>query len=493
MQQTLPTLWSEREVLRNKGQFWTPSWVAEAMVAYVMNDTDLIFDPATGTGAFFKAMLKLQKANTYFYGTDTDDGLLLADIYQNEKAAVEKRDFVKNPPVRKFKSIVTNPPYIRHHRLDPETKAFLRQLSFELTGKTIDGRAGYHVYFLIRALSLLEEGGKLAIIMSADTCEGHFAADLWKWISANYCLECVITFAENATPFPGIDTNAMIFLIKNAKPANRINWVKVSKANSNELLNYVLDDFKMDSYSTLNVIERDLDEAITTGLSRPQNDNPCFKYRLSDFATVMRGIATGANDFFFLTSEQIEHYKIPDQYLKRAVGRTRDIADSVFTKNDLAELDKNKRPTFLLSLNDSDEIDATVADYLKIGEELGLPNRSLISQRTPWYKMERRNVPPILFAYLGRRNSRFIMNSAGVLPLTGFLCLYPIGDSQEFVNNLWQALNHADTLKNLNLVGKSYGGGAIKVEPSKLAQLPISEDIVEKYGLLLYTGYKREA
>jgi hypothetical protein len=329
--------------------------------------------------------------------------------------------------------------------------------------------------------------------MPSDTCEGHFANDLWRWISANYCLECVVTFAENATPFPSIDTNAMIFLIKNSKPAQRINWVRVSGANFDELINYVSDGFKKGSYSTLNIIERDLDEAIKTGLSRPRSNNSSFKYCLSDFATVMRGIATGANDFFFLTSEQIEHYKIPSRYLKRAVGRTRDIAGSVFTKNDLAELDKSNRPTFLLSLNDSDEIDSTVADYLKIGEALGLPNRALISQRTPWYKMERRNVPPILFAYLGRRNLRFIKNSACVLPLTGFLCVYPIDDNPEFVNNLWQALNHADTLKNLNLVGKSYGGGAIKVEPSKLANLPISEDIVDKYGLLRYTGNKRES
>ena len=26
----------KREILRQKGQFWTPDWVAEAMVAYVL-------------------------------------------------------------------------------------------------------------------------------------------------------------------------------------------------------------------------------------------------------------------------------------------------------------------------------------------------------------------------------------------------------------------------------------------------------------------------
>jgi len=57
--QKLPTVWSDREALREKGQFWTPSWVAEAMVEYVTDTTGEVFDPATGRGAFFEALQKL--------------------------------------------------------------------------------------------------------------------------------------------------------------------------------------------------------------------------------------------------------------------------------------------------------------------------------------------------------------------------------------------------------------------------------------------------
>ena len=124
--QKLPTDWNEREILRNKGQFWTPSWVAEAMVAYVADNTDLVFDPATGRGAFFEALLKLNKQNTSFLGTDIDPEVLSDEIYNKEKCFVEKRDFMKNPPKRKFKAIVANPPYIRHHRIDEETKLLLK-------------------------------------------------------------------------------------------------------------------------------------------------------------------------------------------------------------------------------------------------------------------------------------------------------------------------------------------------------------------------------
>ncbi|MBI2208348.1 hypothetical protein HYU50_02530 [Candidatus Woesearchaeota archaeon] len=97
--------------------------------------------------------------------------------------------------------------------------------------------------------------------------------------------------------------------------------------------------------------------------------------------------------------------------------------------------------------------------------------------------MEKRQTPPLLFAYLGRRNSRFIKNEADVLPLTTFLCVYPKKTDKRHVNALWEVLNHPETIKNLKLVGKSYGSGAVKVEPRNLEKLPIPENLVENYSL----------
>lgn len=482
--QTLPTTWADRETLRDKGQFWTPSWVAEAMTAYVAAGADLVFDPAAGRGAFFEALLRLNIPNASFFGTDIDGEVLTDDIYKHDRAFVEKRDFIKNPPQRKFKSIIANPPYIRHHRLDNETKSYLKQLSARITGKAIDGRAGYHIYFLIQALSILEPNGKLAFIMPADTCEGKFASNLWQWISQNFCIECVITFDENATPFPNVDTNAIVFLISNKKPEKQLFWVKVNTAYSTDLLDFISLGFNLQKFESLDITNRSLKEAIRTGLSRPPQLHNGFKFHLSDFANVMRGIATGSNEFFFLTSQQVRELNIPMEFLKRAVGRTKDVNESVLTVNDIEQLDRNSRPTFLLSINKSDQFPESVTNYIKIGEELGLPNRSLIQQRKPWYKMEKRKVPPLLFAYLGRRYTRFIKNEAEVLPLTGFLCVYPVNNDADYIESLWQALNHPDTLENLKLVGKTYGSGAIKVEPSNLNRLPIPDHIVEQFNLI---------
>ena len=184
-----------------------------------------------------------------------------------------------------------------------------------------------------------------------------------------------------------------------------------------------------------------------------------------------------------LTTQQVKELAIPQEFLKLAIGRTKDVIGDKLTIEDIKKLQENNRPTILLSINSENNIPEPVTNYLKKGEKLGLPNRPLLKQRKYWYRIEYREVPPILFAYLGRRNSRFIKNEAGVVPLTSFLCIYPIYSDELYITNLCQALNEPETIENLRLVGKSYGSGAIKVEPRNLDKVSIPEHIVDKYNL----------
>lgn len=483
--QKIPTNWEKREQLRKKGQFFTPEWIAEAMIEYVVENAQLIFDPATGDGAFYSALKKLyREKQIQFYGLDIDEQVLNTPIYHDNGCTIEVRDFLLNPPPKTFPAIIANPPYIRHHRLSETTKIKLKETSRRILGFTLDGRIGLHIYFLIQALHLLQPQGKLAFILPADTCEGIFAKGLWEWITTHFRLECVVTFVPEAAPFPEIDTNAIIFFIKNAPPQDTIYWVKTQQSSPTALKEFMHSDFCLVDRSCLDVITRDVKEALKTGLSRPPGKQTS-QYKLSDFAKVMRGIATGANDFFYLTRKQAQELGIPDEFLKPAIGRTRDVDGDCLTQEMLDNLDQKGRPTLLFSPDNRalHDFPNSVKTYLLYGEQLELPKRPLIKTRNPWYKMENRVIPPFLFAYLGRRNVRFIRNKAHVLPLSCFLCVFPLSDDEYFIQSLWDILNHPETINNLSLVGKSYGAGAIKVEPRALENLPIPEDLVKSKKL----------
>lgn len=482
---------AKREELREKGQFWTPVWVAKAMVEYVSQKHNKILDLGIGKGAFLKALkaIKGNKFKSYlYYGIDIDseliDKLKREKAYKSKKHTLEVRDFIFMPPQGKFEAIISNPPYIRHHRLSQKIKNRLKQISLLHTGKIIDGRAGMHIYFLIQALGILEKGGRLAFIMPADTCEGVFANHLWDWITKNYCLEGIVSFTPEATPFPDIDTNALIFFISNKKQKDEILKIKCTKPNNTDLYNYVKLGFNKPR-SSLVTGKVELKKALKLGLSRDIDGYKEEKYKLQDFAKVLRGIATGANGYFLMTTKQKESSKIPNKFFVKCIGRTRDIEGSKITQGTLMELDKKGRPSYLLYLDGMkiDDLPGAVQKYLEKGEKERINRRALISTRNPWYKMEKRDAPEYLFAYLGRRNSRFIRNKAKVLPLTSFLCVYPLIKNKKFVEKLWKVLSHKDTLKNLVYIGKSYGSGAIKVEPRRLEQLSIPFHLLKKFSL----------
>ncbi|MCS7036413.1 MAG: N-6 DNA methylase [Saprospiraceae bacterium] len=486
--------WAARERLREKGQFWTPEWVAKAMAAYVMTQpTDVLFDPAVGAGAFFRAAKSLARERgtpICCRGMEIDPEILKqaledGNLQAEDTAGIAIGDFTLQPPQEKLSAIVANPPYIRHHRLSAEKKEALRHMCAQIIGSAIDGRAGLHVYFLLRALTLLKAGGRLAIILPADVCEGKYARDIWGWITTHFAVDAVITFAPAASPFPAVDTNPIVFFIRKAPPEEQFWWAKCHRTQTNALQEWVLRGLEAKEYDDLKMMRRSIKEGLATGFSREPCERQEEGYVLGDFAKVIRGIATGANDFFFLNSRQIEALGLPESYFVRAIGRTRDVSGDAVTATTLNALDLAGRPTFLLSLNGQDK--TTFPDalqrYLALGEEKGLPTRPLLAQRKPWYKMEVRTPPPLLFAYLGRRNSRFIRNYAQVVPLTGFLCLYPHWSNAEYIERLALVLNHPDMLTNLSKIGKSYGAGAIKVEPRWLEQLPIPDRVVQTYKL----------
>lgn len=489
---SLPRSGPEREALRAKGQFWTPDWVADWMASYVLRARPPeLLDPAMGAGAFLRAAKRCAQESGFpllLHGIDVDSNILPQarenGLSEQDLSHVEIRDFVLNPPERQFPAILANPPYIRHHRLSPENKTRLRDFAFASTGLRLDGRAGFHVYFLLQALMRLSPHGRMAFIVSSDICEGVFAENLWRWICGHYRLDAVITFSRESSPFPHVDTNAVVFLIAREAPEENFLWVKCHSRNAQELIRFVETIPRIPPCANLEIYSRSIREGLATGLARSPASGSC-RYRLGDFATVMRGIATGNNEFFFLTSAQARELDIPSSCLVRAIGRTRDVRGDTLTPEDMDILDAAGRPTWLLAINGApiESLPAPVQDYLKNGERSGLPGKTLIKTRKPWYRMEVRRVPPILFAYLGRRNARFIRNRASVVPLTCLLCVYPRFHDMVFTEKLWEVLSHPSTIANLRKVGKSYGGGAVKVEPRALERLPLPDGLVSSCEL----------
>jgi adenine-specific DNA-methyltransferase len=488
--QSIPSSGPAREALRQKGQFWTPAWLARAMAAWVVKDhPPSLFDPAVGPGTFFAAAKEAGFRGS-FAGFELDESVLAEGfrlgLPSSELAHVILGDFIASRMPGALPAVISNPPYIRHHRLTEARKQELRALALQCLGFPLDGRVGLHFYFLLKCLEHLAPGGRLAFLVPADVCEGVSSAAAWRRLAERFRIDAVLTFADAAAPFPNVDTNALVLLMSRRDPTDRVRWLRVLEPDPDAIAEALQSDGDDGEGSgSVELQWRTLEELLGTGLSRRPRPLGSQGVPLSHFARVVRGIATGANEFFFLTRARLRELRLDERYFQRALGRTRDCASDTLTPALVDQLDRAARPTWLLRLGKEpkEKLPAALRAYLEHGEGLGLPERPLIKTRKPWYRMEQRSAPPLLFAYLGRRDCRFILNRAGVVPLTCFLCVYPWDGDRASVERLWLAVNHPDTLANLVFVAKSYGGGALKVEPRQLEMLEIPLHVLREFGI----------
>ncbi len=200
-----------------------------------------------------------------------------------------------------------------------------------------------------------------------------------------------------------------------------------------------------------------------------------MRAEVEDFVTVVRGIATGANEFFVLPTQMVKRYAL-EPYVVRTLQRNREVQDIIFDEAKWQALSDEGKRVWLLYLNGDDVSEySALRAYLAEGEARGYHLRSLVQTRKKWYAMEQRDIPAIFFTILTRGNPRFILNLAGIRPLNMFSLIYPNRHVAEAgaTDLLWALLNSNFSLSRLHSVSRTYGGNTLKVEPRELDNLPV--------------------
>lgn len=494
-----------QEERRKPGQFWTPSYISDFMVRWSIKDKNCFFlDPALGSGIFVLNALRilvdqgarLNDAGQSLYGMDISPICVLMST-ANVLIRVPEirpnffvRDFLEltklNMPFNlTFDSIVCNPPYSRHHELDPTYKRKMADKIRSMTGLKISGLCSSFVYFFINAAQFLGRKARMAFITPYEAFEAFYSVPLKEFIAERLVLKALILFDEDQFAFPGVETAASITLVEGADASRSdVKFIKVRNWPGAQNLIEVVEksDIKGTfSWGHVNVMPYSIVKVrekwtTYTNFETPRIHSP-FTVPLRELARIMRGIATGANDFFVLTDEEVKKWGIEREFLRPVITRTREVQKCVLCHEDLRRLGRTgkKRWLFYCALSPEALEKTKALKYIEYGERLGYPNRSLIKSRKRWYELEKRDIPPIIFTYLTRGNARFIYNTANALALNVFLLIYPIDEianDEIKLKALLAYLNSDISRRMLRTVGRTYGGKTLKLEPRELDILP---------------------
>lgn len=204
---------------------------------------------------------------------------------------------------------------------------------------------------------------------------------------------------------------------------------------------------------------------------------------LGDFFTIKRGLATGDNDFFILSKEEIEELNLDMNFFTPILPSPRYLkCNEVFS-------DKYGNPRldtqyFLLSCTlPEEEVKKnypSIWNYLSSGLDT-TAQKYLCRNRKVWYYQENRSATQFLCSYMGRRKGehtapfRFILNHTSAIATNSYLMLYPktilqeaITQTPDILHEIWNALTNI-TANDLESEGRVYGGGLKKIEPKELS------------------------
>ncbi len=483
---------------RQAGQFWTNQLVSEWMVQWLLQSEPNYFaDVGCGAGNFLLTAARKQlnepRAPMVLYGCDVSplvlNTALAAFQMQGENQPLPTlvaQDYLKEALPPQADAVICNPPYTRHHHIRPEVKDDLQAL-FKARFRVDVSRLGtLALYFLLKLISEMHDGARAAFIVPMEVLDAGYGKAAKRILCQHTTLSAIVHFSPRMNAFHKVDVGACILLLsKGRTQENLVRHLTLSTLpKTGELLACLNERVGRDlQFGSLVVQPQEellKDSSKWFGISMPEVIRPEWKdsglvVPLKTLGRVVRGIATGANQFFVLPTEQVKRLGL-EPYVVRTIQRNREIQEVVLTESRWQKLADEGGRVWLLYLN-GDAVDECppLRAYLAQGETQGYHRRSLVQTRKRWFMMERRDVPPIFFTILTRGNPRFILNQAGVRPLNMFSLIYP----NEHVlragatEALWALLNGQFSLSRLHSVSRTYGGNTLKVEPRELDNLPV--------------------
>lgn len=480
---------NESQKLRNcLGQFATPFKLASEIVYQAISmlplESNICFlEPGFGTGPFYSALInspfafRVQVAK----GIEIDlrYGEAARKIWQNTGLQLTIGDFTKIIPPKneedKFNLVICNPPYIRHQHLTQVQKQELQSAVSHLTGLKINGLTGLYVYFMILSQAWMSQNGVGAWLIPSEFMDVNYGEMVKRFLLERVTLELIYRSNPQEVQFENALVSSAIVFFRNALPPkkHKVKFTFGGCLSNPELSKEIEVDHLRESPKWTHFPERDYKPSLRNS-----------SYKLGDFFTIKRGLATGCNSFFILTQEQIAENQLPKEFLIPVLPSPKALETNE-VMSDQNGIPKIKNKLYLLSCDIPEEQVRTqypmLWRYLRRGEAERVNERYLCKHRRPWYSQEIRPPAPLLCTYMGRSTKRsknpfrFILNHSKATATNVYLMLYPNPPLDLIIKNnkhkVWEILSLIKA-EILTGEGRVYGGGLNKIEPKELCNIP---------------------
>jgi len=490
----------ERYQRKSLGAFYSPQQLVEPMVAWALTRADQkVLDPSCGDGVFLEtAARRLQhlgaspeRIASLLRAVDLNPDAVRVTRYRLgfelglpfDNVQVDSF-FALPPPGVLFGSpeevdvVIGNPPYIRYQ----EFSGIARRDALEraaYAGVKLNRLASSWAHFVAHAAGFLRPGGRLALILPAELIHATYAAPLRKHLRRLFKEVHVVSFRQAV--FPQVQEEVVLLLAAGkSQGPGRLGLVEVE--TSAELSDLAATLAGAEFFAPGEEAEKwipgytdhpgvaALDDLRDRGLWTP----------LEDLGKANIGFVSGANEYFVLTPEEAAHWRLPKSSLRTALIRARQVPGLQIAPTEIASL-RSQGERCLLWMP-GERLTRAEKAYVQRGEDLGYSGRYKCRVRSPWFRVPGVVTPDAFLTYMSDAVPRLCLNKARVAASNTLLAVHLPRVPSILRKAFVAAFYNSATLLSCERVGRSYGGGVLKLEPREADRILVpSVDLVARH------------
>lgn len=449
---------------RPLGQTYTPPTVVASMIAWAarQESPSRVVDPGVGSARYLVAAGR-QWPNADLIGVDIDPvaAILarghLAAAGLAEQASISLLDYrkLRLPDISGRTLYLGNPPYVRHHQIEPGWKEWL---SAQAAQRNVSASqlAGLHVHFFLATAVNAKVGDIGVFVTSAEWLDVNYGRLVRELLLDGLGGQAVHVLDPTIEVFPDAATTAAITCFRIGSRPESIRLRKVERVEDLG----VLEGGRKVSRDRLAEASR------WTPLVRMSPKLPTEYVELGDVCRVHRGQVTGGNAIWVVGRGVT---RLPGRLLFPSVTRAREL----FAANEKLVDDGPLRlvidiPADLSELSADEQ--ATVDDFLRRARAEGAADGYVARNRRAWWNVGLRAPAPILATYMARRPPAFVRNVVAARHINIAHGLYPREELSPLVlDRLAKYLRVSVQMHQ----GRTYAGGLTKFEPREMERIPV--------------------
>ena len=473
-----------------RGAFFTPPTLCRFISEWaIRGHSDQVLEPSCGEAAFLVAAgerLRAVGANgqlgRQLHGVELHEASAKlaqsAVIDAGLSAEIRIGDFFSISDLGPFDAVIGNPPYVRYQDFTGAARLRSQEAALRL-GVPLTGLASSWASFVVHAAHHLTPTGRMGLVLPAELLSVNYAADIRRFLLQRFEKIQLVMFEQRV--FPDVLEEVVLLLAEGAGPASQFQLCQVRNLAELETqtgLTSTWTPVDVGDKWTPALLSAEAFKAYTEFASSGAFGN------LQTWGETTLGMVTGNNRYFAITAERVRELKLEATELLRisppGSRHLRGLTLTLRAWNGLAE----EGSRCFLFYPDADQPSAGASRYIDQGEGLGVNRAYKCRVRKPWYRVPLVSPPDLFLTYMNHDTPRLVANPGRLHYLNSVHGLFLRPEYRELGTDLLPiATLNSLTVLGAEMVGRSYGGGMLKLEPKEADRLPVpSPALVEAAG-----------